>query len=231
MFDKPWEPLPHAGSVTELLARPTPAGTHACVRSGCDAHQTWRCNYRDMAGGRCGAYVCPEHGQEISQVLFCARHGRVVELLLQTEGSLFEIKGIPMVEDRAPTLVDQVAELADQPILELLQRRFQARPEVRIAADLGMRPFGRGRRPLGWERGWSVVAPQGFQSRVVLRVYSSRPHTVYALVDDLPIFEGVPGWVREEGKRRPRDEKSEAGFRKALVGAVEKQLFPPPEED
>jgi hypothetical protein len=230
MFDKPWEPLPHADTVTDLLARRAPVGSHPCVRSGCTAAATWRCNYRDTSGDRCDTFVCPEHGHEVAEVLFCARHARIVELLLRTEGTLFEIKGIPSVGDRSLVLVDEIAQLVDQPIIELLRRRFVSRPEVRIAADLGVRPFGRGRRPLGWESGWSVVAEQGFQSRVTLRVYTTRPQTVFALVDDLPVFQGVPGWVRSEN-RRPRSVKSETGFRDAVLEAIEKELFPPTDVD
>lgn len=213
-----------------------------CTRTGCSEGVGWTCAYRDRKGEQCDTWWCKDHVEFVGDLPFCRRHASVVKTINKTRGTVREIKTVPELSDRSTSLVNIVADDLDEPIIALLQNLYRGRRDVTISADstprdvwverkevawdtysnLYMRRTG---KHLHWERSWAALNNQGHLTRVAIRVSTSEPPVVQALVGVRPVAEGTPDWILSRmGGHRHDVATDRAIFRDKLLHAIADSL-------
>jgi hypothetical protein len=188
---------------------PAPPVAAVCSRPGCAAAESWRCEYRDGAGRECG-WWCRDHIRFVEGRAWCERHANTLRELSARRDTIYEIKTIATLEDRSPSLCSMIVEEIDVHVRAALEQIY-AHPGIRVVTDPAVREVRVAREIIyggpdgltveqpgydrAWERGWGVVAPQGYRTRVMVRVTTTEPPSVQILVNGHHVLEGVPDWI------------------------------------
>ena len=214
--------------------RGTPAGAAkpasmpaVCTNAGCKAHTGWQCGYQDHQGRTCSTWWCSTHIQFYGVEPFCRRHTSVVKALSIHANTIREVKGLPAVDDRSLSLASMVGEDVNKDLTEILRRRYKSRKDVTVIGDQTVRET-RSSGTVAWERSWSAMRSQGYETRVTLSVNSAAPMTVEMRVGTSTIFAGMPDWITHRLEGKPAQHADRAHFRARLVQAVTEAVDKPP---
>ena len=218
--------LPNLRSAPAGAAKPA-AMPAVCTHGGCKAHTGWQCGYQDHQGRTCSSWWCSEHIQFYGVEPFCRRHATVIKALSIHAGTIREIKGLPSVDDRSLGLAAMVGEDINKDLTEILRRRYKSRKDVTVIADRTVRET-RSSGTVAWERSWSAMRSQGYETRVTVSVNSASPMMVEMRVGTRTIFAGMPDWITRRLEGKPPVHADRAHFRARLVQAVTEAVDRPP---
>lgn len=218
--------FPNIRSAPVGSIRPAPMPA-ACAHSRCQAQTGWQCGYQDRQGQTCTTWWCSEHVQFHGTEPYCRRHSTVVKALSIHAGTIREIKSLPAVDDRSLSLAAMVGEDVNKDLTEILRRRYKSRRDVTIIADRTVRET-RGSGTVAWERSWSAMRSQGYETRVTLSVNSASPMIVEMRVGTRTIFAGMPDWIARRLDGKAPVQADRAHFRARLVQAVTEAVDRPP---
>jgi hypothetical protein len=164
---------------------------------GCSNRNAQLCAYRDRRDRSCPATICPAHGITLGGNSYCRRHAGTVQAI----GELArDLRALPDVDDRAPSLVDWIGRDIDKDIRTLLART--ARPGESVLADQAARRAHDFRRNSRWERSWRLVSHTGPILNVTLHIAGDDDSLVHVRVGTETVADGVPPWIarRREGQ-------------------------------
>ena len=213
-----------------------------CTRAGCGSDVGWACSYRDRFGAPCDTWWCRNHVEFVEGLALCKRHAGVVKTINRVRGTVREVKTIPEVADRSASLANLIGDDLDQPLVALLEHRFRARSDVSVTADRAPRDVWVERKEmawdehnhpylkrmgteLAWERRWAALNHQGHVVRITVRVSTTEPPIVQALVGNRPVAEGTPDWILRRLTHEPGDDaRDRAQFRDKLLLAISDSL-------
>ncbi len=198
-----------------------------CTHLRCGAHTGWQCGYQDHQGESCLTWWCSEHVQFYGVEPFCRRHANVVKALSIHAGTIREIKSLPALDDRSFGLASMVGEDVNKDLTEILRRRYKSRKDVTVIADRTVRE-ARSSGTVAWERSWSAMRSQGYETRVTLSVNSARPTMVEMRVGTRTIFTGMPDWITRRLEGETPVQADRVHFRARLVQAVTEAVDKPP---
>ena len=221
----PTAAIPHARAVPSGPVDEKAPGV--CKYSDCNERHGWACAYRDLSGRECKSWWCRRHIQFLERTPFCPRHASVMRALAPVHGTIFEIKNLPAVDDRALPLAALVGEDIDKDVTELIRRRYQNRKEVTIAVDRTVRQVWAGRTEIAWERSWAALQSQGYLVRIAVRVSAGEPDTVQLLVGNTVAYKEVPDWIARRREGEPPDHADRARFRKKLFEVILEKVDEP----
>jgi hypothetical protein len=168
-----------------------------CSARGCVDENAQLCGYRDRHGKSCGAARCAAHGVVLHGVTYCRRHGSTVQAIDTPTGHANDVAD---VDDRAPSLVNWIANDLDKDVRRLLAEAAQ--PGENVLTD-GFVQLTRDKvRRARWERSWRIVDHTGLVLKVVIYTDEGDDSLVHVRVGDLLIAEGVPPWIasRQDGE-------------------------------
>jgi hypothetical protein len=129
-------------------------------------------------------------------VTYCSLHASTVEAIDTPSGHANDVAD---VDDRAPSLVNWIANDLDKDVRTLLADA--AHPGEDVLTDgfvqLTRDKLRRGR----WERSWRIVDHTGLVLKVGIYTDEGDDSLVHVRVGDLLVAEGVPPWIasRQEG--------------------------------
>ena len=174
---------------------PLPIGHLPCSQLGCLHAQGLECVYVDRRGRRCSTAWCPEHITAVNGRPYCRRHAGVVRALPHTDpGSL------PDVDNRAPSLLEWVAQRVDADIAEAVQRLATGTQKVHTdTAHLVLISHGT-ERIRAWERTWKLYDHTGIQLWVALDVEEENDLELVIRINGITLERLVPPWI--EARRR-----------------------------
>ena len=215
-----WHTIRTPETVMTLLNPRRPVSGATCGERGCEAAEVYRCAYRDREGRRCETTWCAEHSQKLGGAHFCRRHAAVMRILVPTQGTLVEIKTLPLVDDRALTLADAIFQDISDRVLALMRERFKDEPSVYFASDLVPRSHTPRVGRASWERGWTCYDHRGYRTRICVRV-PVRTAIVQLVLND----------VADTTLRGPRHGGDRHDLEETLVSELRASLFTADEED
>ncbi|MGH7778037.1 MAG: hypothetical protein ACREPI_12810 [Candidatus Dormibacterales bacterium] len=219
-----------------------PAGA-VCEFPGCGKPATSRCSYADATGQRCG-FWCPDHIEKVADLPYCRRHGNTVRVVKSRAGTIYEMKSVPTLDDRAPNLLTTLAAEMSEAVLQMLARRWGQVPGIRIQADKTVRETQVPRSAAGgqmdwtsdqpasvpgWKMGWSAFTGEGYISTVALRTTPQEPPVVQLMIDGRPVWEGVPDWIEARRQGRPDAPEDHENLKARILTTIGTHLFPPGE--
>jgi len=211
---------------TAASARPVgrPPGASAptrCWQGGCSRTDVERCAFVDRYERRCASQWCPEHARTASGGQYCRRHASVVPVLpVRTHPS-----AVPELDNRAPSLVNFVAQGIDAPVRALLKPRATAGEAVAVEpVHVAM-----GTRSRRWEHAWSLRTTAGHDRlRVALEVDDLRDPEIGLRIGREVVSRSIPPWIgrrlRNERVDEARSAAERADFFAALVGLIRETL-------
>jgi hypothetical protein len=197
---------------------PAPAGS-ACTEQGCGRPAVHTCAYVDRRRRACGTAWCEEHLVDTDIGGFCRRHGPVMRALARHEQG----EGIaPDIDNRAPSLVQWVANDIGPDAIAMLERLRGPRTDLDIIADpLDVVLMGTP-RTRQWQRSWKISDQTGTAVKLAISVDEALDSEVVVRVDAEAIGRIVPPWIAERGKQLPPeiDAQWRKAFRDAVLGAM-----------
>lgn len=199
-----------------------PGRAPACTRARCERPVAGSCAYADATGTVCGTSWCDDHSRVLGENRYCQRHHDVVAALTAARGTLGEFRP-PLVTDRTMSLTQFIFRELDADLQAVLEPIRQQVDGAVLSVDQNVRPQLIDGELL-WERGWGVAVPQGYVTRIVLRVPLGEPPVLRVIVNRAEIFSGVPDWIaaRQHGAApTPADQQA---FTRALVQLISGRL-------
>lgn len=127
---------------------------------------------------------------------YCRRHAATASTLGQTEGSIFQVKSPPSLEDRALPLLELLRKNLDPKITRLLTKAAAGIPDVEVASLKSIQEVQNGTERIGWQVSWGLHTNRGYLIRLSIRVGVPDPPVVQALVANEVVFQSVPYWIR-----------------------------------
>jgi hypothetical protein len=210
------EPIANRGSVP--VSQPT---DHACSAYGCGETTTWACTYRNPTGQRCGSHWCKTHVSVVGNGTYCTRHAGVSKTLNQTEGSIYEVKSQPSLEDRALSLLDLIRQKIDPELRSALARAAVELPGAQVAGQKSVQEIQSGSERIGWQVSWGLYTNRGYLLRTMVRVGVPEPPVVQAFVSNDVVFEAVPYWITRRLNGEPATGSDHQRFFADLLRAVQ----------
>ncbi|GAC1344145.1 MAG: hypothetical protein NVSMB29_17500 [Candidatus Dormibacteria bacterium] len=212
--ERPAEPDdPQGPSLPPVVADPAPAvGELACSRVGCSETTGVACQYVDRRGRRCATAWCPAHQCTIQARPYCPRHGGVVQAVIAAGTTSTPL---PDIDNRAPSLVQFVAEAVTEKIVETLHASWPGDLETGVF-PLQLTYLGPERRRF-WSRRWTLHSHRGDEVTVRLGVAEDRSDLVLVRVDSDTVAELVPPWISH---RSTADEAVRQAFFANVVEAA-----------
>jgi hypothetical protein len=201
---------------------PVLRGTLACSAPGCTNQDGVACAYVDRRGRACPTAWCPDHQIVAGGVVFCRRHARQHGAV--PEGSFLADRGLPDLDNRAPSLVNWIGDALEPSFLALLSSML--RPGT--SDEVGTEPVHHVRPPDGrtrWDRAWKIFDHTGILTKITVEVEESRDPEVDIRVGRKSIVTAIPPWIarRRRGERALEDAADEAersAFYKDIYDAV-----------
>jgi hypothetical protein len=156
----------------------------ACAARGCLDQNAQLCGYRDRHGKSCGVARCSTHGVVLDGVTYCRRHASTVQAIDTPSGHANDVAD---VDDRAPSLVNWIANDLDVDVRKLLADA--ALPGENVLTD-GFVQLTRDK-----------VDHTGLVLKVGIYTDEGDDSLVHVRVGDRPVAEGVPPWIasRQQG--------------------------------
>jgi hypothetical protein len=167
-----------------------------CAARGCLDENAQLCGYRDRRGRFCGVARCATHGVVLHGITYCRRHAGTVQAIDAPAG---HANGVPDLDDRAPSLVNWIANDLDRDVRRLLAQA--ARPGEDVITD-GFVQLTRDKvRKARWERSWRIVDHTGLVLKIGIYIDEGDDSLVHVRVGDRLVAEGVPPWItdRQDG--------------------------------
>jgi hypothetical protein len=121
---------------------------------------------------------------------------------------------VPDLEDRAPSLVNWIANDTDQAIRVLLTQA--ARAGEQVVTDSYVQLTRDHSRRSRWQRSWRLVDHTGLVLKVSIYIDEGHDSLVHLRVGDLVVGEGVPPWI---ARRLKGDEVA------VTIDIAQRQLF------
>lgn len=172
-----------------------PSGIPCSVR-GCVDANAQLCLYRDRHGKPCRVARCAAHGVVLHGVTYCRRHAGTVQAIDTPSGHANDVADL---DDRAPSLVNWIANDLDEDVRKLLTDAAQ--PGEDVLTD-GFVQLTRDKvRRARWERSWRIVDHTGLVLKVGIYTDEGDDAIVHVRVGDRLVAEGVPPWIasRQQG--------------------------------
>jgi hypothetical protein len=200
-------------------------GELPCTQSGCSATTGIECEYVDRRSRRCRTAWCPIHRVVVRDGVYCRRHAGVVAAvpndMLNTRSPL------PDLENRAPSLVNWVANEVDAQVRRLLLRELDSVGGGELLADPTTLVFVGIDRKRAWERAWKLVSHDAPTGRVSLLVEEEADTEVAVKVGFNVVDRLVPPWIAHREMmtasaaedRRLRDQ-----FNEHILDAIDRGL-------
>jgi hypothetical protein len=192
-----------------------------CAAPGCPEQQSWPCRYKTETGQRCGSHWCRHHVTVVGNATYCPRHAGVSKTLNKTEGSIYQVKSQPSLEDRALSLLDLIRQNVDPGLRNLLAEAAVGLPGVEVAGQKSVQEVMSGSERIGWQVSWGLHTNRGYLLRTQVRVGTPEPPVVQAIVVSEVVFEAVPYWVTTRLNGEPADASDHQKFYADLLRAME----------
>ena len=181
----------------QVLASGPPARSPQCMRSECRTPAVTGCSYGDRRGGSCDTSWCQEHVEVVANLVYCNRHAGVSRALIAAGAT----GHIPAIDNRAPSLVQWIANAVEDRVSNLLQE-YQTTEQQFIVDPLAyVRNSTTGYHR--WERSWKLVSYQGVDVKIAIEVDEQRDGLMVARVGHILAMRAIPPWIdhRAEGHR------------------------------
>lgn len=172
-----------------------PPTNEPCRVSGCGEQTSWQCMYWNETGQRCGTHWCLNHVIVVGGETYCKRHAGVSVTLNQTEGSIYQVKGHPSLEDRAVSLLELIRQNLDPQVHAMLVEASRGLKGVEISGQKSVQPVQSGSDRTGWQVSWGLFNSRGYVLRTFIRVGVAEPPVVQAFVEHAKVFQGTPYWI------------------------------------
>jgi hypothetical protein len=157
----------------------------------------------------------------IEGLRLCRRHAGVIRAIGTDSDRL---QSLPDLENRAPSLVNWVAQDVDADVRRILEQYAGSDSVIDRSAILAVGHAGK----RAWTRHWKVLSHTGFDVRVSLTVAEADDTKVRAAVDGTMVTEAEPPWIasrRSGAQLTPEaDALERARFHRELIEAVEAHL-------
>lgn len=207
------------------VSKPT---TAPCAAPGCRSQKSWSCTYKTETGQRCGSHWCRHHVTVVGSATYCPRHAGVSKTLNKTEGSIYQVKSQPSLEDRALSLLELIRQNVDPGLRNLLAHAAVGLTGVEVAGQKSVQEVQSGSERIGWQVSWGLHTSRGYLLRAFVRVGIPEPPVVQAIVVNEVVFQQVPYWVRRRLNGEPPDptdhQRFYADLVRALGGAVHRRV-------
>ena len=182
------------------LSRPHPLAVslstaNPCEAPGCQEQRTWACVYRNPTGQRCASHWCKNHVTVVGNATYCPRHAGVSKTLNKTEGSIYQVKSQPSLEDRALSLLDLIRRNVDPDLQNLFKGAMVKLPGVEVAGQKSVQEVMSGSERIGWQVSWGLHTNRGYLLRTQVRVGVAEPPVVQAVLGNDVVFSAVPYWI------------------------------------
>lgn len=201
-----------------------PPANEPCRAAGCEAHTSWQCMYWNETGQRCGTHWCVEHVTVVGGEAYCKRHAGVSVTLNQTEGSIYQVKGHPSLEDRAVSLLELVRQNVDAQVQGMLVEAARGLEGVEISAQKSVQPVQSGSDRTGWQVSWGLFNSRGYVLRTFIRVGVAEPPVVQAFVEHAKVFEATPYWIARRLNGEPPTPADHQQFYVHLAQAIQEAV-------
>lgn len=202
----------------DLVEAPAIVGTESCAEPGCGRTDGIRCPYTDRRGRQCSTTWCPDHYRVHDGLPYCRRHAGVVRALA---GAGSADQG-PDVDNRAPSLVDWVANEVAGQVRDLLIGIRGDCASLQLVADPTSLLAQGTPRQRSWTRSWKLADHTGVVLKLSLTVDEEKDSEVVARVDSVPAGSIVPPWIRMRGDGVQVDDdldrEARRQFERELVG-------------
>jgi hypothetical protein len=171
-----------------------PVGTELCQARGCANYTALRCSYIDRRGRRCGGVFCPAHHELIDGAVYCRRHAGTIRAI---GDAAHDTRSLPDLGNRAPSLVNWIAQDLDDRIRTLLESVRRPQEKVLVDDEVAM-AYDHQRRPR-WERSWKLIDATGLVLKVSIQVDDREDALVAVRVGHEMVAKGVPPWISRRG--------------------------------
>lgn len=209
---------------------PLPVGHLPCSQPGCLNAQGLECVYVDRRGRHCNTAWCPAHINGVNGRPYCRRHAGVIRALPHTDPA-----SMPDVDNRAPSLLEWVAQRVDVDLTEAVQRLATGQERVQTdSAHLVLISHGP-ERIRAWERTWKLYDHTGIHLWVALDVEEENDLELVIRVNAIIVERLVPPWIAARRHGLCLSDEADLEQRRAfysLVTATVKQhlaSLPPPD--
>ena len=176
------------------LLSPKPSD-EPCSQPGCREQTEWTCGYREKTGQRCDSTWCSKHITVVRGATYCRRHAAIAKTLDQTEGSIFEVKSQPSLEDRAVPLLELLRQDLGPDLTKLLADVAAGNPTVVVAGQKSIQEVQIEGERIAWQVSWGLHTTRGYLLRLAIRVGVPEPPVVQAIVANEMVFQSVPYWI------------------------------------
>jgi len=213
---------PIVSSRAKAVSQPSDA---PCSAPGCQEQPTWACGYRNPTRERCGSHWCRKHVTMVGTATYCTRHAGVSKTLNQTEGSIYEVKSQPSLEDRALSLLDLIRQNVDPRLRSLLAGAAVGLPGVEVSGQKSIQEIQSGSERIGWQVSWGLYTSRGYLLRALIRVGVPEPPVVRAVVANEVVFQSVPYWITRRLNGEPPNAADHQRFYADLIGAMREAVL------
>lgn len=200
-------------------------GELPCTERGCTAVTGLECDYVDRRGRRCRTAWCPVHRVVVHDSVYCRRHAGVVRAV--PTGALDAQTPMPDLDNRAPSLVNWVANELDAEVRRLLLHEL-GRSGAELIADPVALVFVGIDRARAWERSWKLAGHTGTLGKVALMVEEDADTEVAVKVGPNVVDRIVPPWIGRRGMTNPAtpadDRRERDRFNEHILDAVDRGL-------
>jgi hypothetical protein len=191
----------------------------ACAARGCVDTNAQPCGYRDRHGKSCGIARCSAHGVVLHGVTYCRRHASTVHAIDTPSGHANDVAD---VDDRAPSLVNWIANDLDNDVRKLLADAAQ--PGEDVLTD-GFVQLTRDKvRRARWERSWRIVDHTGLVLKVGIYTDEGDDALIHVRVGDRLVAEGVPPWIASRQAGDDSTPAVEISRRQQFYGSLEESI-------
>jgi hypothetical protein len=188
-----------------------PVGTELCQARGCANYTALPCAYIDRRGRTCRGVFCPAHHSVVNGAVYCRRHAGTIRAI---GDAARDTRTLPDLENRAPSLVNWIADDLDTRVRSLLDAVRRGDEKVLVDQEVAV-AYDHQRQPR-WERSWKLVDVTGLVLKVSIQVDDREDALVTVRVGHEMVAKGVPPWISR------RQDKAEAN---SAVDRSQRQLF------
>ncbi len=207
-------------SDTATLDRPiADDATLLCNSRGCGKSDALPCSYRDRRSRACTSAFCQEHATVVGGLPYCRRHGSTILALGRNAKDPLTH---PDVSNRAPSLVNWVANDLDAPTREILTRL--AREGERVLSDQEVTLVHDQYRTPRWERSWRLVDHTGVIVKITVMVSDEDDALVRVRVGSDDVVRAVPPWIERRRRGLQTTPDVDASQRRIFYRFVEENI-------
>jgi hypothetical protein len=205
-------------STTATLDRPAADAVMLCNARGCES-SALPCSYRDRRGRACPTAFCDDHGTKVAGLSYCRRHGSTIKALgPQASDPLAR----PDVGNRAPSLVNWIANDLDSPARDVLSKLAHAGERVLSDQDVAM-VVDQNRQPR-WERSWRLVDHTGVIVKITVLVSDEDDALVRVRVGSEDVVRAVPPWIERRRRGLQTSPEVDASQRRIFYRFIEENI-------